>query len=125
MRSLGLVLAMAAGLSACAGHWERSYHRWDAMRDGPHAKWAECVDERSNAYLTGAASPTWYQGPANRAAPDQVMFTWVLADCAPYMRGEGWDNLQPEQYERLIGDAYQHFFGVGARIMAEQDAAIT
>lgn len=119
MRLLFPLLAVAAGLSGCAGRWTRSYHRWEAMQSsGPHAAWARCIDERANAYLTNEPAPAWYKGRAD--APDQAIFTWVLADCAGLMRGAGWDHLPAARYERLIADAYEHFFGVAARIRGEE-----
>jgi hypothetical protein len=117
----------ALALSGCAGHWQRSYDRWQAMRYsvGPQADWVQCVDERSNSYLSEenpAPPPSWYQGQV--PVKDQVIFTWVMADCAPKMTGDGFDHLQPEQYKRLTSDAYQHFFSVRAEIRATEDMKV-
>lgn len=122
-----ILIICALSLSGCAGHWEQSYDRWQEMRYsvGPQAYWVQCVDERSDLYLSEekpAAPPSWYHGPV--PAKDQVIFTWVLADCASKMTGEGFDHLQPEQYERLISDAYRHFFSVRAEIRAAEDMKV-
>jgi hypothetical protein len=126
VRHLALTIC-ALAVSGCAGHWERSFDRWQAMQNstGPQVHWVKCVDERSDLYLSEeklAAPPSWYQGQV--PAKDQVIFTWVLADCAPKMTGVGFDHLQPEQYERLISDAYRHFFSVRAEIRATEDMKV-
>ena len=117
MRRVCAMAAMAVVLSGCAGHWSRSYGRWEALWRGPYAAWARCIDDRSIAYLTTEPAPGWYKGQAN--APQRAMFTWVLADCGGLMHGAGWDELKPAQYERLVGDAFQHFLTVDARIQGE------
>ncbi|MCW3848646.1 hypothetical protein OF829_15530 [Sphingomonas sp. LB-2] len=122
MRRLGPLAAMAVMVSGCAGHWSRSYDRWEGLWSGPYRAWALCIDERSNAYLQHEAPPAWYKGPTRTTS--QIIFTWVLADCAGLMHGPGWDNLKPAAYERLIGDAWQHFLTVDARIQGDIEASI-
>lgn len=126
----GRVLALtvcALSLSGCAGPWKHSHDRWYAMRysAGPKAQWAKCIDERSRFYLSEenpAAPPSSYQGQI--PAKDQIIFTWVLADCAPKMTGEGFDHLQPRKHQQLVSDAYQHFFSVRADIRATEDMKV-
>lgn len=85
-----------------------------------------CVDTRSHAYLdieNPEAAPAWYKGKT--PAADEVIFTWVLADCAPHMEDAGWRNPSSDRWERMIGDAYRHFWSVGASIKGAHDATIT
>jgi hypothetical protein len=127
MRGVVLLAAIGLTLSGCATHWTRSYHRWAALEaGGPYQPWARCIDERSRAYLDPRGSepaPGWFKPLRAGAHPrDHQMFTWVLADCVGHMRGEGWDYILSDKYERLIGDAYQHFFTVGAGYEADENA---
>jgi hypothetical protein len=122
--AVGMVLVLST--TACAGHWERSFSRWESLQSAgsERSEWARCIDQRSWAYLNRDnpdPSPTWYKG---KAGGDEVTFTWVLADCAEFMAGSAWQHTDHREYERLIGDAYQHFFNVGARIQADEDMKV-
>jgi hypothetical protein len=124
MRLIFSTFLAASLLAGCAGHWRLSYDRWQKLQNstGPRADWANCIDKRAWEYLSRenpTARPSWYKGSSTS---DQVVFTWVLADCADKMSGTAWDHLQAKEYERFIGDAYQHFFTVGAEIQANEDA---
>lgn len=125
-------LKLAAGIafvlstSACAGHWERSYSRWEKLQSagGERSEWARCIDQRSLAYLDAeqpAPPPTWYKG---EAGGNEVIFTWVLADCSELMDKSAWRHTDSRKYEQLIGDAYRHFFSVGARIRADEEMKV-
>jgi hypothetical protein len=121
---MGIALVMST--TACAGHWERSYWRWEALRNagGEQSKWALCIGERSEAYLNlvnPAPAPAWYKGKLDG---DEVKFTWVLADCSDLMAEFASQYTDDREYEQLIGDAYQHFFSVGARIRADEEMKV-
>ena len=109
-RGVVMSIALATCLSGCASQGRRSEFRWISLENGsgPQAKWAQCVDQRSRAYLssdTPAPAPPW--------APigSKATFSWVLADCADKMVGPEWENLTVNQFERLLGDAHRHFNG--------------
>ena len=120
---LAIGAALALSTTACAGHWERSNSRWEALQNGggEQGKWAQCIDGRSWAYLNRenpAPAPAWYKG---KVGGNEVIFTWVLADCSELMAESAWRHTDNRDYERLIGDAYRHFFNVGAQIQYEAD----
>lgn len=120
---IGITCAFVLLAAGCASHWSRSYSRWEKLQGGTgeRATWAQCIDQRSSAYLNREkpdAKPKWFKGDGHYY---EVIFTWVLADCSDKMTGSAWRHTQPDEYERLIGDAYQHFFGVAAEIQSIED----
>lgn len=127
-----LALALALGLPGCAGHsrqgnWQRSAERWRALESGPFAPWAKCIDQSARGYFEEGPNtrprPDWYKD--TRYPTDEVIFTWVLADCAAHMRESAWRHMDTDRYERLIADAYRHYFSVIAQIRGGQWEAIT
>ncbi len=110
-------LLFLAGLTGCAGAWERSYSRWSDYKsaNGPYAKWASCIEDRSHHYLDARTI---------EAGTDGQIFTDVLSDCRPLMADSDWRYLTVGRAQKLIGDAYQAFYGIGAEITANRDAEI-
>jgi hypothetical protein len=119
-------IAFVVSTSGCTGHWERSYSRWETLQSagGERSEWARCIDQRSWAYLNTeqpAPPPIWYKG---RGGGDEVIFTWVLADCSELMDKSAWRHTDSRKYEQLIGDAYQHFVNVRAEIRAHDEMKV-
>jgi hypothetical protein len=104
-------IASALLLAGCASDWDRSHDRWYRYQfeAGPYQQWADCIESRSYHYQSSEVV----------RANDSQLFTYVLADCREHMTGPAWDHIQPEATERLIGDAHQAFFAVGARIRGD------